>query len=344
MLGSKRALTAHTRGQTVSVLAGRAALTAVIALLIVGAYYPFTWDPPRTVRNQATRTSSGALRFGAMNDARTQGAPGWLPTARRTGAVEIMLEADPAAPHQRASMMMLASDFWHMDFSIQQQGSGLYLWLRRPGSDPEGDPPFVVPGVVRPHHWLSVDVLLSGDHLVIKTGGQTRLATRIPGGTPGAWGPAQIALGDAVHGGNPWQGEISQAEVRTGGYTVNYVRPGALSVPPSFFYSPDHIEPFPPTGTAQWLRALVDLLTFIPAGFLIVWSRRPPIPPVPATVLSAVLAVALAAGKFLFHQRHTSVANVVGQVIGALLGALVAWHLARGGRGSAWLRRVWRGA
>jgi hypothetical protein len=310
----------------------------VIALLIVGAYYPFTWDPPRTVHNQVTRTSGGVLRFGAMNDARTRGTPRWLPMARRSGTVEILLEADSAAPHQRASMMMLASDFWHMDFSIQQQGSDLYLWLRRPGSDPEGDPPFIVAGVVRPHHWISVDVLLSGDRLRIEVGGRPRLATRIPTGTPSAWGPAEIALGDAVHGGNPWQGEIRQAEVRAGGYAVNYVRPGALPVPESYFYSPDHIEPFPPPDLSQWLRAVVDLLTFIPAGFLIAWSRRPPIRPVPATLLSAALAVALAAGKFLFHQRHTSVANVVGQVIGAVLGGLVAWGLARTGR-PAWLRR-----
>jgi hypothetical protein len=58
-----------------------------------------------------------------------------------------------------------------------------------------------------------------------------------------------------------------------------------------------------------------------------------------ATVLAAVLAVVLAAGKFLFHARHTSQANALGQVIGALLGALVAWQLARTGRGAAWLRR-----
>jgi hypothetical protein len=38
--------------------------------------------------------------------------------------------------------------------------------------------------------------------------------------------------------------------------------------------------------------------------------------------------VLLAAGKFLFSARHTSLANVLGQVIGALLGALLAWWLA----------------
>jgi hypothetical protein len=130
----------------------------------------------------------------------------------------------------------------------------------------------------------------------------------------------------------PWQGQIRVAEVRTPGYAVDYVRPGALSIPTSYLSVPDRIEPFPPANARQWLLALVDLLTFIPVGFLIVWSRRPPMHPIPATLLAGALAVLLAAGKFLFSARHTSLANVLGQVIGALLGALLASWLARVGR------------
>jgi hypothetical protein len=120
---------------------------------------------------------------------------------------------------------------------------------------------------------------------------------------------------------------------------VNYIRPGALSIPRSYWYLSDHIEPFPPTQAGEWRLALLDLVTFIPAGFLLVWARRPPVHPVPATLFVAALAVALAAGTFLFHARHTSLANLLGQVIGGLLGALAAWQLARSRRAAAWLRR-----
>jgi hypothetical protein len=41
-----------------------------------------------------------------------------------------------------------------------------------------------------------------------------------------------------------------------------------------------------------------------------------------------VLAVLLAAGTFLFHGRHTTVAYIVVEAIGALLGALLASRLA----------------
>jgi hypothetical protein len=48
--------------------------------------------------------------------------------------------------------------------------------------------------------------------------------------------------------------------------------------------------------------------------------------------------VMLAAGKFLFHDRHTSVADVVMQVAGALFGAWLAWRLARAKSYKTWLR------
>lgn len=329
VLGNRQDAKPKARGLAVSVAACRVLLAAVVVVLVVGAYYPFGWDPPRTVQNQVTRTTGGVLRFGAMNQARTPGTPGWLAAARRSGAVGIQLEAEPGAMRQRAPVMMLASDTWHVDFAIVQAGSRLAVWVLRPGSRTNGRPSFAFPRVLRPHQWFTVDVLLNGGRIRIELDGRTRLDTTIPGGAVHMWGPGQVTLGDAVHGGWPWQGEIRLAEVRTGNYAVNYVRPGALSIPRSYWYLPDHVEPFPPTDAGQWGLALLDLATFIPAGFLIVWSRRRPVHPALATLATAVLAVALAAGKFLFYERHTSVANVAGQVIGGLLGALLAWWLAR---------------
>jgi hypothetical protein len=173
-----------------------------------------------------------------------------------------------------------------------------------------------------------VQVLLQHGDLRIDVGGRTRLTGHLPGHSARMWGPGQIALGDEVHGGNPWQGQIRLALVRTPGHAVDYVRPGALSIPHSYLYLPDHIRPFPPTTRKQWMAAFLDMLSFIPLGFLIVLSRRPPVRLLPATLLAAAVAVMLAAGKFLFDARHASVVNIVMQAAGGLLGALLAWRLA----------------
>lgn len=281
------------------------------------------------VRNQVVRTADGALRFGEMNAARTPGTPAWLGEVRTSGSVQIRLGVNPRSLQQYASMMMLASNYWDTDFAIVQDHSSLRVWLRRPGSDIGGNPPFTVNGALQARRWASVDVLVHGDSLRVQVNGRTRLAARIPAGSPRVWTAGQIALGDEVHGGGPWQGTIRYAQVSTRGNAVNYIHPGALSIPAHYLYFPDHVEPFPPSDWEAWLTFALKLLLFVPVGFLIVWARRPPMSPVPATLLAAGLIVLLTAGKLLFHGRHIAAADVVMQIAGALLGALLAWWWAR---------------
>src|SRR5689334_4381293 len=137
----------RTRGHLVALC--RVALLGVVLLLIVGAYFPFAWDPPRIVHNDVTRSTDGTLRFGEMNNARTLGAPAWLSVVRRSGSIHIRLELDPRFLRQQASIMMLASDFWNTDFAVGQDRSDLLVWLRRLGSDANGDPPLAVDRVLR---------------------------------------------------------------------------------------------------------------------------------------------------------------------------------------------------
>jgi hypothetical protein len=302
----------------------------VLALVVV-AYFPFSWNPPRTVRNQVTRSADGSLRFGDMNNARTPGTPTWVSAVRMSGTIQIRLEAFPQSSRENASIIMLASDFWHTDFAVGQDRSDLLVWLRRPGSNANGDPAFVLPGVLRPQQWDNVAVELQHGGLRIDVDGRTRLTAHLPVDFATVWGPGQIALGDEVHGGGPWQGQLRHAQVRSPDYTVDYVRPGALMIPQSYLYLPDHIEPFPPMDRGQWLNAFLDMLLFIPLGVLIMLARRPPMRPIPAALLAAALAVMLGAGKFLFD-RHTAVIDVAMEVTGGLFGAFLAARLARARR------------
>jgi len=96
-----------------------------------------------------------------MNNARMAGSPAWLDAVRTSGIVQIRLEVPPQSLPEQASIMMLASDFWHTDFAIAQDHSSLLVWLRRPGSDASGDPPFTVDKALQPRRWNSVDVVVS---------------------------------------------------------------------------------------------------------------------------------------------------------------------------------------
>jgi hypothetical protein len=293
-------------------------------VLAVGAYFPFAWDPPRSVRNDVTRSVDGSLRFGEMNSARTTGTPSWLREVRTSGKAQIQLQVSPQSLQEQASIMMLASDFWHTDFAIGQDHSDVLVWLRRPGSDANGDPPFVIRKALRPQRWNNVTLTLQRENVRIEVNGRAWLTVHLPGDYPQSWGQGLIALGNEVHGGGSWQGEIRLAEVRTTGYAIDYVRPGALSMPQHFLYFPDHFEPFLPTDSGEWLTLLAELLSFVPVGFLIAWSRRPTGHGGSAILLAAGLAIVLGAGKFLFHARHLGVADLLMEVAGAVLGALLA--------------------
>ena len=318
----------------------RVLLLAAILLLIVISYYPFAWDPPRTVRNEVVRNSDGSLRFGEMNNARTPGTPAWFEEVRTSGVLQIRLEFDPDSLRENASIMMLASNFFTTDFAIVQDHSDLLLYLRRPGLDANGDPPFAVDGLLRSQQWNRVDIVLQHHDIRIAVDGATQLIEAVPADSARVWSQGRIALGDEVQGGGPWQGTIRVAQVRTAGSVVDYIRPGALSIPRSYFYFPDHLLPFPPKGEHQWLDVFLDMVSFLPLGFLIVWARRPPVRVLPATALSAALAVLLAAGKSLFHGRHASVAVIVAEIFGAFLGALLASRLAHAKTGTpGWAAR-----
>jgi hypothetical protein len=330
MAGTRRVIGMQPGGRMVVTPAVcRVALAGTVLVLIVIAYFPFAWSPPRTVRNQVTRSADGSLRFGEMNYARTPGTPIWLQEVRTSGTVQIELQAQPQSQSQHAPMMILASDHWHTDFALGQDHSSLLVWLRRTASDSNAGPPFTVGGVLQPRQWITVNLMLQQGNLRVDVDGLTRLTEHLPTDVTRSWSQGLLALGDEVHGGRPWRGEIRSAQVRAPGYAVDYVRPGALSIPATYLYLPDHIEPPFPITRGQWLLAVLDLMSFIPLGFLLVLARTPPMRPVPATVLAASLAVALAAGKFLFHGRHTSLANIVMQAAGGLLGALLAWRLMR---------------
>jgi hypothetical protein len=305
-------------------------LALTVAVLVLFAYFPFGWDPPHNVRNDVTRTSEGHLRFGKRNVARSSGAPEWLARARTAGRLTIDLEARPQFPQHNtsASIMMLARDYWHTSFAIGQDDTNLVLWLRRPGSNDNGDPPFAVPEVFRPNHWARVHVEIAGMRLTVIVDGKVGLHESLPSDILSTWPNGRIALGDEVHGGRGWNGEIRRAEVTTVGDSVDYVRSAALLVPPSYFYLPDHVAPFPPPTAGEWFILVLHLLSFIVVGFLIMWTRRPAVGVPSATIMAFGLAVVLALGKFFFDGRHTSIADLVVQSLGGLIGAMLGhWAL-----------------
>jgi len=54
------------------------------------------------------------------------------------------------------------------------------VWLRRPGSNANGDPPFTIGGVFEPQRRTSVNMMLRHGDLSIEVDGGTRLSEHLP--------------------------------------------------------------------------------------------------------------------------------------------------------------------
>ena len=225
-------------------------LAFIVAILAFVAYFPFDWDPPHIARNDVTRTSEGNLRFGEQNYARSDGSPEWLGAVQKAGHLTINLEALPYFPqrHAPASIMMLAQDFWHTSFAIGQDDANLMLWLKRPGSTDNGDPPFTIPEVFRPNHWTRVQVEIAGMRLRVIVDGKVKLDERLSPGTLSSWHGGRVALGDEVHGGKGWwRNTPCRGDYGT---TVDYVRSDALCTPLlTFRITSRHLRPRRASGS-----------------------------------------------------------------------------------------------
>lgn len=304
---------------------------AVLAFIVAEAYWPFAWDPPGTVRNDVRRGADGTLVFGARNAARTPTTPGWLTPVRRGGDIRVELMARPAFPERYDAgppIMMRAGDERDTDFCLGQLGRDLLLWLRRTGSDGVGAPPFIFAGVFRPGHATDVRIALSENRVRVAVDGAVRLDTTLPPGSLRDWRGGPLALGDETHGGRGWQGTISRARITVDGRTTDYLRPGALELPRRFSYLPDRVSPFLPASTPERLALVLHLVSFVPVGFLLVWSRRRRAlwwrEALVAVAIAFGIAVLLAAGKPLFAYRHLALADIPVQLVGAAIGAFAA--------------------
>jgi hypothetical protein len=302
------------------------ALVALVGALVVSAYYPFSFQPPRLVTNSVVRDADGSLSLGSANRARTAGTPAWLDEARQSERVKVHLDVLPRVLQEGTPIMMLAADYWHTDFAFVQEGTDLELWFRRIGSTDNGDPPWGVAHVFRPGQSTDLVLAVADDRLTLAVNGTVRLAERLPPGSLRQWSAGRVALGSEVNGGGSWQGLMRTARVETQAGVADYVLPGAVEAPHRFLEIGDHVAPFPPPDGTEWLVLFLHLASFVPVGFLLVPVLGGPPRVRKAVTWAAGIALALAAAKFLFP-RHTSVADVVVQVTGAALGALLAVRL-----------------
>lgn len=300
----------------------RMLLTAGLVLLLVASWAPFQLEPPRLHTNQAELAADGTLRLSPPSLVRTDEPPGWLDEVIAAGAFTLHVEARSAAPRQDgpARIVSVSSDITIRNLTVGQLGTGLAVRLRHPGTDQQGQPQIVVPGVFATPAWRTI-VLDVGDRVTIDVDGTPVYDRPLDPDPLAGWDPSfPLLFGDERTGNRPWAGEVRAARLTVDGRTHDLLANDDLRLPDRFWDLPGRLTEgrsgVSPASLVIWLLHVVAGAAL--AGLLAL--RRPGASLASTFGWWALVSVVANAGKIVVATRHPSVATVLLQLSGGLLG------------------------
>ncbi|EGV18230.1 VanZ family protein [Thiocapsa marina] len=297
--------------------------------------YPFTFEPPKHVVNQAERTADGGLSFSGVGIACTPGAPEWLSRLNDTSRIEIRLVARTDDPDQRgpARLFTISDGVSDRNLTLGQEGEDLVIRVRRPGSDANGTPALQVAGLFRDAAWHAIRVRIEPDRLTVTVDGKTRVEQALSGSPFPEWNPEYaLAMGNELPYGRAWTGEIRAASVEIDGRTIDVLDPVEIQLPGGWweirhvdFWNLHHDRPYYKTPDIY-----INFFGFIPFGALLMlfFGRRLSI--LHIMLLGAALSLSIETLQILLP-RHPSVTDLVLNTLGAGVGAALARMAIRSG-------------
>lgn len=304
----------------------RMLLIAALAVSIAAALVPFRLDLPRHVSNGLDRPPAGPWRLREHSIARSFNGPPWVREATRSETLDVNVKVRSARARQSGPARILTNSagFHARNLTVAQDGSDLVVRLRRPGSDANGEPAFVVPDVFRTGRWRDITVAIRPRRVQIHVDGTLRVARSLPADALAGWDPTfGIALGNEVSGQRPWAGDIAVAEVATASGRDDLLAPGRLEIPDAWWHVPARLGAFTrvelPTDAGI---ALLHLVAFLPVGYLL--TRKGPERDVRSLIMRVGgLSLLIELMKVGIAGRHPSLLNLVAQVVGGLGGAVM---------------------
>lgn len=313
-------------------------LAASVLVLLVISWYPFELELPTTEVGGVETLADGSLRFVDDEFASTPRPPSWLPVAIREESLAVSLRVRTTTAEQDGPARIMAlsaspiggsEDVFDYNLVIGQSGADLVLRAVRPGSNKQGRPDIVVPGVLTPNDWHEIDLELDED-LRLSVDGELRALEPGTAGWAAAWSPDhRLSLGNTLSGNRTWAGTIARARVVTGSEQVDLLASDDLDVPGVGRRLPPRLRVAASrAGTGAMLIGVLHVLLGLGLGAAVVLAR--PSRPL-ASNLWVVPALAAAAnlGKVVVATRHPSVATFLLQSGGGGLGAMAAFAFVR---------------
>jgi len=310
------------------------ALFLALIYLAVG-FYPFHVKTfaNHEQTNGAVPLSNGGIQFPTPGIAYTEEAPAWLREAIATSQLDISLEIRTTNHEQvgPARIFTLSSDRSHRNLTIGQWGPNLSVRIRTPDTSDNGSPPYAVKNVFTDSNWHKIDIRITPRDIEANVDGHTSRIAEISDKALKDWDDNfRVGLGNELSGDYPWLGEIRKAVVRVGDQSVDYLVPEELLYPERFTIKNYHawkIIPFTdaPNISSALRDWTINLVGFVPFGWLVAKSRQPRQGISLAIVLSATVSFIIELGQLLiFNDRYPSTADVIMNMFGGSVGAWIA--------------------
>jgi len=306
--------------------------TATILLYLAVCLYPFKFDP---VRNGAVFKAGEELSFSSRGLARSIQPPDWLDPVIEDSALEIELEFAASSSLQSgpARIFSISKDKYSRNLTFGQENSDLVIRVRRPSSNFNGTPPYVIPGVFENGGWHRVALKIRPSTIHIVVDDRTVVQEHFEAQTLKTWDPSfGVVFGNEVGGVRPWLGTIRKATVRFRGKEIDYVSSHILDIPRYYwrFEEATTDNSIVPRFQQFWARPLNirdligNYLGFIPLGgvvFLLL-SKRNSL--AGAAIICALTSLFIESSQIFLVDRFPQLTDLFFNCLGGLSGAVIA--------------------
>ena len=322
--------------------------------------YPFKLRSPQFGPNPVEVLDNGsALRFDGIAIARSHSPPILAPEDMRAGRLVARLRLATADIEQYAAARILTSSWSHSqrNFAIAQDGNDLLVFVRTQATDANGEPGVRVPEVLAVGVPVDVEVRADNGTLEVFIEGELRSTTDLPADPFREWSDNyRVALGNEFDpqreiiiiacnrlgmacsfwesmgavSDKAWRGTIYRAEFGVGLDPVNYMAPGALTIPSHLLvYNMD--PEFVPFFRLGWKDAAANLVGFLPLGFVLACVARRNRTIVQglsiAAALGFLMSLSIEIGQAFVPGRAPSVTDIFMNVGGAVMGwSIAVWR------------------
>jgi len=171
-------------------------------------------------------------------------------------------------------------------------------------------------------------VSVKSGELAISVDDTNRLSAVIPDNVFASWArDYRLILGNEITFDRPWLGIIREATIHVNGRQVNYLEPGALAMPVTYYLQsqPDRTHPIPfyhrDYSADVFQDWVVNFVGFIPLGFLFVvlypgWSKVWLI-----VLICFGVSLVIETMQIFLPWRHPGVEDLIFNTLGGAAGA-----------------------